>query len=186
MEVQSPALNFPAGLCCNCGDTNCEMETQDTRVTRYFGIGGTGTTFHLQIPTCAACRRTLRRRPARFFGVLAVIALMAAGGILAMFALAASVTLPPWMIERRFVIGAIVGLIVALVFYRLRRARPPQTSFYQPVRIREAKVHFVDLMHGPGQVMFMKLAFTNPDYFNRFRNENLEAISAGRLAAVRA
>jgi len=41
MEVQSPALVFPTGFCCNCGDTNCVAEAQDTRVTRYFGIGGT-------------------------------------------------------------------------------------------------------------------------------------------------
>ena len=72
------------------------------------------------------------------------------------------------------------------MFYRLRRAKPPQTSFYQPVRIKEANVQFADIMSGPGHVVFMKLAFTNPDYLNVFTHANREAIQAGHLAVVRA
>jgi len=30
--VQSPALNFPANFCCNCGSTDCAHELQDTGV----------------------------------------------------------------------------------------------------------------------------------------------------------
>ena len=64
------------------------------------------------------------------------------------------------------------GVIAASVFYRLRRAKPPQTSFYQPVRIKQAKVQFGGVMGGPGHVAFLKLAFTNPDYLNVFMNAN--------------
>jgi hypothetical protein len=47
-------------------------------------------------------------------------------------------------------------------------------------------VQFDGIMSGPGQVVFMKLAFTNPDYLNVFRNANREAIEAGHISAVRA
>ncbi len=72
------------------------------------------------------------------------------------------------------------------MFYRLRRAQPPKTSFYQPVRIKVANVQFAGIMSGPGQVAFMKLAFTNPDYLNVFAQANREAIQAGTIAVVRA
>jgi hypothetical protein len=41
-------------------------------------------------------------------------------------------------------------------------------------------------MNGPGQVAYMKLAFTNPDYLNVFMNANREAIKAGHVAVVQA
>ena len=62
-------------------------------------------------------------------------------------------------------------------FYWLRSARPPRTSFYQPVRVKQAKVQFGGVMGGPGHVAFLKLAFTNPDYLNVFMNANREAIT---------
>jgi hypothetical protein len=186
MQVQSPALTFPTGFCCNCGDTNCTTETQDTRVTRYFGIGGTETTFQLAVPVCAACRRTTRRRPARFFGRLLVFALLTAAWFLALVLLASPATWPLWVTDHRFAISTLLGFVTASVFYRLRRARPPMTSFYQPVRIKEASVHFAGVMGGPGQVVFMKLAFTNPDYLHAFMHANREAMEAGHVAAVRA
>ena len=42
MEVENPQLGFPASFCCNCGATDCQSEIQDTRVTRFFGIGAHG------------------------------------------------------------------------------------------------------------------------------------------------
>ena len=185
MEVQSPALVFPTGFCCNCGDTNCVAEAQDTRVTRYFGIGGTETTFQLSVPICAACRKTTRRRPAGFFSRLLVFALLVCARFLALILLG-SPTRPLWIVDHMFMISVVLGLTVTIVFYRLRRAKPPKTSFYQPVRIKEASVHFAGLMSGPGQVQFMKLAFTNPDYLNVFSNANHDAIQAGHIAVVRA
>jgi len=80
----------------------------------------------------------------------------------------------------------VLGAIVTVVFYRFRRAKPPQTSFYQPVRIREARLQFSGLMAGAGQVAYMKLAFTNPDYLNVFTDANQEAIKAKHIAVVKA
>lgn len=187
MEQEAkPALNFPATCCCNCGATGCESQVQDTRVSRYFGIGRSGTTFHLQVPICAACRRTTRRRPPSFFGMLLVVGLTVGGCFLTMLLLASAVTLPVWIGIHMWSISSVLGLVLTLVFYRLRRARPPKTTFYQPVRIKIARVHFADLMHGAGNVAFMKLAFTNQEYLDIFREANRDAITAGRLAVVRA
>jgi len=186
MDVTSPSLTFPANFCCNCGDTKCESEIQDTRVTRYFAIFGTGTTFHLSLPICAACRRTLRRQPAVFFGKLLVFAAMVAGWYLAGFLVSRSVTLPQWMANNLFVISLVLGLVLALVFYRLRSAKPPKTSFYQPVRIKRADVRIAGVMDGRGQVTYMRLAFTNPDYLNVFMSSNRDAIKAGHLSVEQA
>jgi hypothetical protein len=186
IELQSPELTFPTAFCCNCGDTHCVSEVQDTRVTRYFGIGGTETTFNLAVPICAACRKTTRRRPAGFFARLLVCGVLVCVWLLALIALGLRVTLPAWVSTHLVALSGVLGLATALVFYRMRRALPPQTSFYQPVRIKEANVQFDGLMSGPGQVVFMKLAFTNPDYLNVFRQANREAIAAGHISVVRA
>ena len=85
-----------------------------------------------------------------------------------------------------FRISLVLGVLLTILFYRLRRPKPPQTSFYQPVRIKNARLHFSGLMDGEGQVGFMKLAFTNPDYLNIFVNANGDAIKGKRVAVVKA
>jgi hypothetical protein len=183
MQIENPQLNFPATFCCNCGDIDCRLENQDTRITRYFFLAGTETTFNLSIPVCAACLKTTRRRPQGLFArflVYAVTACVVFGG---MIALGENVVLPVWATEHLFAISAGIALLLVILFYRLRRAKPPQTSFYQPVRIRSADVRFGG---NHGQVAYMKLAFTNHEYLNVFATANREAIQAKLLAAVKA
>ena len=186
MEVQSPSLIFPTTFCCNCGDTNCANEIQDTRVTRFFAAFGTETTFHLSVPICAACRRSTRRRPAGLFARLRVMAIAVAALFLLSLWINSSTTPPSWIAGNLYVISLVLGAIVTVVFYRFRRAKPPKTSFYQPVRIKQADVRIGGVMDGPGQVAYMKLAFTNPDYLNVFANANRDAIKTGHLAVVKA
>jgi hypothetical protein len=186
MDPQVPELAFPSSFCCNCGELNCQGEVQDTRVTRFFGIRGTESTFHLQLPVCVACRKTLRRRPPGFFSMLFVLAVATGVALLVGYALSKSFQWPAWMELHRITIGAVLGAIAAFVFYWLRSARPPKTSFYQPVRVKQAKVQFGGVMGGPGHVAFLKLAFTNPDYLNVFMSANREAIQAGHLTVVQA
>ena len=186
MPLDSPQLNFPMMFRCNCGDTNCVSEIQDTRVTRYFGLGGTETTFQLPVPVCAACRRSTRRRPQGFFSKLLIVALATGVAFLALLMLGSTVALPLWIVEHMFVISVFIALALMIGIWSLRRPKPPKTSFYQPVRIKEANVQLTDLMSGAGHVAFMKLAFSNPDYLNVFVNANRDAIKAGHLAAVKA
>lgn len=186
MDVAGPPLIFPTGFCCNCGALDCVPEVQDTRVTRYFGIGGTETTFHLPVPVCARCRRSTRRRPPGFFARVLVLGLCIAVAFLMLVMLGLSVEYPEWLRLHLFAVSVAVALVAFTLLSRLRRPKPPQTSFYQPVRIRQANVAVSDMANGAGRVLFMKLAFTNPDYLNVFRNANREAIAAGGIAAVQA
>jgi len=186
MDPQVPELAFPLSFCCNCGDNDCQSEVQDTRVTRFFGIRGTESTFHLTLPVCVACRKTLRRRPPGFFSMLFVFAVGTGVALLLGYALSRSIEWPAWMVTNRVAIGAVLGAIGALVFYWLRSARPPKTSFYQPVRVKQARVQFGGVMGGPGHVAFLKLAFTNPEYLHVFASANRDAITAKQLAVVKA
>src|SRR5687768_6649082 len=186
MQLDGPQLVFPMAFCCNCGDLNCMNEIQDTRVTRYFGIGGTETTFKLPMPVCADCRRSTRRRPQGFFSTVLIIALATCVTFVALIALGSTVELPVWIVEHMLALSFAVALALMIIVRQLRQPKPPKTSFYQPVRIRQANVQLTDLMSGTGEVVFMKLAFTNPDYLNIFVNANREAINAKRLAAVKA
>jgi len=185
MQVENPQLGFPASFCCNCGATECTREVQDTRVSRLFGFGRTDTIFKLTVPVCAGCRRTIRRRPASFFSRLGVLVLTTAVLFGICLAMGTTVALPLW-IDYMYAGSVLLGVIFTFVFYRLRRPRAPQTSFYQPVRIRNVRLQFSGLMDGEGQVGFMKLAFTNPDYLSAFMDANQEAIKAKRVTAVKA
>jgi hypothetical protein len=185
MELESPALTFPKAFCCNCGDTNCVDELQDTRVSRFFKIGRTDTTFKLAVPVCAACRRTTKRRPAGFFSRLGVLLLIFSVLFGICIALWSTAALPLW-IGYMFAGSSVLAVVLTIVFYRFRSPKPPQTSFYQPVRIKEAKLQFTGLMAGAGHVGYMKLAFTNPDYLNEFLNANQDAIKAKHVSAVKA
>jgi hypothetical protein len=185
MEVESPQLGFPATFCCNCGATDCQNEIQETRITRFFGIGRTDTTFKLSVPVCAECRRSTKRRPAGFFSRLGVLLLITAVLFGLSLTLVNTVALPLW-IDYLSAGSVLLGLILTFVFYRLRRPKPPQTSFYQPVRIKEARLQFTGLMAGAGHVGYMKLAFTNPDYLKVFTTANRDAINAKILSAVKA
>ena len=186
MQLDSPKLGFPAAFCCNCGDRNCIAEIQDTRVTRYFGFGGTETRFQLPVPVCAGCRRSTRRRPQGFFSQLLILALAVSVFFLALLMFASTVILPEWLGTHLFGISVGLGVLLMLLLLKLRRPKPPRTSFYQPVRIKEVNVRVTDVMEGYGHVAYMKLAFTNPEYLNVFVNANRDAIEAGHIAAVKA
>ena len=176
-------MNFPTTFCCNCGDTNCMTELQDTKVTRYYGIGGVETTFQLPIPVCAACIKSTRRRPQGWFSRLLVLGVAVCVVFFALVVVGETYGLSEWAREHLFAISVGISLVLVVLFYRLRRPKPPQTSWYQPVRIKEASVRFGD---SSGQVGFMKLAFTNHDYLNVFTTANRDAIKAKVLAAVKA
>ena len=53
------------------------------------------------------------------------------------------------------------------------------------MRIREARLQFSGLMAGAGQVAFMKLAFTNPDYLNVFADANRTRSRPGTSRSVK-
>ena len=112
--------------------------------------------------------------------VWAITSCLVFGGLIL---LGENVALPVWGVEHLFAIAAALSLLLVILFYRFRRPRPPQTSFYQPVRIKAASLRFGG---AAGQVGYMKLAFTNHDYLNVFTTANRDAINAKIVAAVKA
>jgi hypothetical protein len=183
VEVQAPLLNFPPAFCCNCGNTDCTPELQDTRITRAFLPARTETTFKLPIPVCAACRPSTRRRPLSGSAKLPIWLASSVVVFAALTLLTLGRTPPHWISAYLWVISAALALGLLMLIFRLRRPRHPQTSWYQPVRIRQAQVRFEE---SGGQVSFMKLAFTNHEYLNVFTTANRDAIQARTLAAVKA
>src|SRR3954471_24474386 len=105
MDVASPQMTFPTAFCCNCGALDCVNEVQDTRVTRYFRLGGTETTFHLPLPVCARCRRSTRRPPRGFFASLLVLALCVAVAFLLLWMPGLSIAYPEWLRAHLFAIS---------------------------------------------------------------------------------
>jgi hypothetical protein len=186
MDVGGAQLSFPSAFCCNCGALDCESEVQDTRLTRYFGLRNAGTTFHLPVPVCARCRRSTRRRPPGFFARLFLFVACVAVSFLLLVLLDYWLSESAWPMRHVLVLASIVALVAFVLLTRLRRPKPPQTSFYQPVRIKVASVAVSHVEGAPSGVRFMKLAFTNPDYLNAFRHANQAAIEAGSLAVIAA
>jgi hypothetical protein len=186
MEPAAARFEFPQAFCCNCGAAECSQELQDTRVTRYFGVGGVETTFQLGIPICAACRKTTRRRPPTLFRRLLIFALVLAVIFLAWLALASVVMLPAWLADQVFLASAACAVLVCVLSWRLRQPKPPQTSYFQPVRIEAVNVEVTDVMTGAGRVAHIVFSFTNPAYLEAFRGANQEAIAAKFLAARKA
>jgi hypothetical protein len=186
MEMAGPQMSFPTSCCCNCGAVDCQSEVQETRVTRYFGLRRSGTTFHLPVPVCARCVRSTRRRPPGFFARLLLLVTCLAVAFVFLVLLNYSLFYSEWLLRHVVVFAAVLGLVAFLLLTRLRRPKPPATSFYQPVRIKVATVAVSQVEGAASRVMFMKLAFTNPEYLIRFREANRDAIEAGRLAAVKA
>lgn len=183
MSAQPPLLNFPATFCCNCGNTDCASEPQQTRVARFHGFGGHQATFQFVIPVCAACLKTTRRRPSGWAPRALVWLVTTAVLTGALYWWSSRAVLPAWLATNLLAVGAVVSLVLVVLFYRLRRPKPPQTSWYQPVRIKRVRMQFGETA---GQVSFMKLAFTNHDYLNVFASANRDAIQAKIVAAVKA
>jgi predicted membrane channel-forming protein YqfA (hemolysin III family) len=181
--VASFPLNFPPAFCCNCGDTNCEAEVQDTRLTRFHDVNGTELAFQLAIPVCAACVKTTKRQPPGWYARVLVWVLMTCVVFLLLLLLARAVELPAWAAQNLLAISAGLALVMAILFYRWRRPTAPQTSFYQPVRIKGARLHFRD---GEVHVLMLKLAFTNHEYFNVFSTANRDLIESRRVVVNKA
>jgi hypothetical protein len=182
MEVGGPQMSFPAAFCCNCGAPDCQSEVQETRVTRYFGLGRSGTTFHLPVPVCARCVRSTRRRPPGFFARLLLFVTCLVTSFLLFVLLNYSLFYSEWLLRHVLVFATVLAVIAFVLLTRLRRPKAPQTSFYQPVRIKVATVAVSHVDGAASRVTFMKLAFTNPEYLLRFRDANQDAIEAGSIA----
>ena len=173
------SYTFPTSRCPNCGSTrDLTQASQATRVSpSFFIFGGTELTFHLNVASCAACAPSLKRR---FFPLSnkILVAVLISGAIAAALLLVitlGSISLPI-INNYPFIVSALLGATTAILYFSSHRFAPPQTSYYQPIRITAIKRDFLD-----GTVRRIRFAFTNRDYARDFRHQNRVAIQAGFL-----
>ena len=166
-------LAKPLDRCCNCGaDGDVDLvETPLTQV-RFFLVFGTELHLQEEFPYCAACRRSATRvRP----GALARLLMSAlTTAVLFLVLVMAESVLPPSMRERPFGWSLALGLAATQAYFALRaRDRTPR-SYYQPVRLVEARV-------GDGRLQRLRLEFANAAYCRLFARANADRVATGEL-----
>ena len=165
---------FPDGMCCNCGATQDVAKLdQDTRVTRYHGMGGSEITMKLPVPVCPRCVRTVERRPVNLLHASLVLLLAYFLTMLAFLAAGLLLDSEP-LLDRSPWISVVIAAGLVAFWYGRRKTEPGQTSFYQPVRILKLRQEFVS-----GTIIGIRFGFTNPAYSRLFVQGNHVAIERG-------
>lgn len=168
-------LVAPADSCCNCDATTDvrEMPT-DLRRMPLFGLAGAEIKITLPFPYCEACSATASRKRPNALGIIAVSALLAlALGMVWLF-------LGPQVSEDTtlYVVAPVLmvlSLAIVFGFYVLRRPSAAQSSFYQPVKLKNTGHKW------PADITGLELAFTSKQYAEKFATANQAAIAAKKL-----
>lgn len=167
---------FPTDLCCNCAAlTDLSILEQDTRLTRYFLMGGSEITFRLRLPYCRSCASSAKRRPVSLFHKLLVFGLFYFG-VFAVLLLTGMALESESLLDHTALLSGVLGLVATVLWYAVQRPNPHQSSYYQPVRITRLRQKFFS-----GMVRGIGFAFTNAVYRQRFESINAQAIAAGQL-----
>ncbi|NHZ97823.1 hypothetical protein [Massilia sp. CCM 8734] len=171
-------LVAPVDSCCNCGSTqDVRMEATDLRRLPLFGLAGAEIKIELPFPYCSGCVSSSQRRRPTVLGIAAVTALLSL--VLGM----CWIFFGPQFAEEKIVtivvpMLVITSLCIVLGFYGLRRPSAKQSSFYQPVKLRNTGHQW------PADITGLELAFTNHDYGKKFADANRTAIAAKKLKVV--
>jgi hypothetical protein len=168
-------LVAPGDSCCNCGSTtNVKAEPTDLRRMPLMGFAGAEIKITLPFPYCEPCTKTARRKRPNALGIVAVVALLSL--VLGM----AWLFLGPQTSEETtlYVVApalVILSFAVVIGFYVLRRPSASQSSFYQPVKLKNTGHKW------PADITGLELAFTSNQYAEKFAAANQAAISSGKL-----
>jgi hypothetical protein len=143
------------------------------------GLAGAEIKITLPFPYCELCAATARRRRPTALGVIAVSSLLVL--ILGMCWL----FFGPQMSEEKtaYVVAPILIVLsfaTVLGFYALRKPSSVQTSYYQPIRLKNTGHKW------PADITGLELAFTNNQYAEQFSSANQAAISAKKLKVTNA
>ena len=166
------AFNTPPECCCNCGEKK-GLEFVDTPLqrTRYFGFFGTELTLTEAFPYCRHCAGSASRIRLGWPGKFLMISLLTATLFLIMVFTAES--LPAAVSSHLFGSALISALLLCLAYFFLRE-RKGRRSYYQPVRLLDAKLNG----HNLNQVT---LEFANTTYARIFEKANADMLKAGML-----
>lgn len=177
--IDLEAVVIPEDICCNCGRSDgVAIVSTPLKKTRYMLLGGTELTLTMGFPYCPGCASTASKHAIGSFGKL----LIAFGlfwvlifGVIFLPVDLASL-LPGAMLPLAVFS---VALALTLGYFRIRKPRPPRTSRDQPVRLRGVKQMF------SGDVVGMRLGFSNANYKQRFDSANGMQIASGVLSTER-
>ena len=175
-ELDIHAIEVPGDICCNCGrNQGLSIVQTPLKKTRYMLLGGTELTINVGFPYCEGCARTATKHAIGAFGKLLIAFvlfwILIFGVMLLPFNLAA--VLPGAMLP--LTVFAI-ALALTLGYFRVRQPRPPKTSMDQPVRLLGVKQLFA------GDVVGLRLGFSNPVYKKRFDAMNQLQVASGVLS----
>ena len=172
-------LRLPSEACCNCGThENLSIVTQDTKLTRFMGGGGSEYTFKLDLPFCGGCAKSAKRRPVSLLHRFLVLVLMFFGALALVLAVGMALE-STWWLGNAAQLSAAAALVAVVLWYARQRPKDSQTSYYQPVRVVRLRQEFLS-----GKVKGIGFAMTNDHFARAFRSLNSEMIDSG-LVEVR-
>lgn len=175
--VSRLTFNVPVEACCNCG-TSQGISVKETplKKTRYMLLGGTELRFAIDLPYCKTCTVTAKRFPAGVAHKLLVS--FGVFWVLFFAAFVMPVDLSPFIVDHITAIAGVVALALTFGFYSLRKAVPPQTSYYQPVTLKAVKQEF------SGTVVGIALQCSHATFARNFSEANKESVAAGVLTVT--
>lgn len=168
----------PLSMCCNCGsERNLILVDTPLKKTRFLLLAGTEITFLIELPYCEACTKTAKRIPPGIFHKLLVAALIF---IVLLIAVAFAEIDLSAIIPAGYVTHAVglLSLVASFSFFAVRRGKPPQTSYAQPVTLTGLKQEFL------GSIVSLSFGFSNETYATRFESLNSAYVSSGALKIV--
>lgn len=169
-------LVVPGEACCNCfGREEIEMIETDLRYMPLLGLAGTEVKIPISFPYCIKCKPTAARKRPGILRYLAISTLIFCLIVMSwLFYFSTFITTP--VSEYIFVpASAIIALAIVAIFYFFRKAKPSQTSYYQPVKLNQVRGKW------PNSIGKIKLAFTNKNYKEMFVENNHKSIDKNIL-----
>lgn len=170
---QDVAWRFPEHPCCNCGcDDGLKIIVQDTRLTRFFGTGGSELRFQLALPFCERCEASARRRPRGVLDWLMIFMLLMALYMLVVGLLRGEAfDLDSDMLT---IFALACTTMMALIFRR--RPVGGQSSFSQPVGVTRVRTKFLS-----ETITSITFSFTHECYKAAFEELNAQAVASGHI-----
>lgn len=166
-------LATPLDCCCNCGrDVDVGLVETPLRQVRFYLVFGTEVDLRADFPYCAACRRSASRVRPGVPGTLVNAALVTA--ILFFVLVMAESALPRTMRESPFRWSLALALVLSFAYVAMRGRRGSARSYYQPVRLAEARVR-------QQRIEALRLQFANAEYGGLFARANSDRIATGEL-----
>ena len=173
--IDIEGIRIPDDFCCNCGGSkDLALVPTPLKKTRFMLLGGTELTITLGFPYCSGCAATASRQAIGAFGKLLIAFVFF--WILLFIVIFLPFDLASFLPGAMLPLAAFaIALVTTVGYFRMRQPRPPKTSADQPVMLRGVKQLF------GGDVVGLRLGFSNRNFKKRFDSLNESQIASGAL-----